>query len=319
MAYNRVTGITTMFDCNTPVYNELGQTITGAQDSATAMKLAGLDWDVATRPVQVCGGKKIPNTFANVREDTGDVLGLVTGRYKVVQNKDAFAFTDNLLGNGVRYETAGVIKDGKRVWMLARMEDHNDYKLAGDECIPYLLFSNNHDGKGSVSVALTLTRVWCQNTLNLALKNAVRTWTMRHSGDVNGKLEEARKTLELTGRYLANMEQTADELTQIAINPSVVEEMGRFLFPIKETAGGRVNGNAEANRTLLMNIYNSKEDVAPHKGSAWGAYLALTDMASHMREGRKTETSAENRFLSLFDGGRDLATVGADWLMQNIH
>lgn len=318
MAYNRVTGVSTMFDSNVPVYNEVGALISGAQDSATAMKLAGLDWEVNPRPIQVCGGRKVPGVLANVRSDTGDVLGLVTSRYKIVQNKDAFAFTDNLLGNGVRYETAGVIKDGKRVWMLAKMEDHNDYKLAGDECVPYLLFSNNHDGKGSVHVAVTVTRVWCQNTLNLALKNAVRSWTMCHSGDVNGKLEEARKTLELTGRYLANMEQTADELTQIAINPTVIEEMGRYLFPVKTDATKRSNENAEANQHLLMNVYNSKEDVAPHKGSAWGAYLALTDMASHMREGRKTETSQENRFLSLFDGNRDLATVGAEWLMQNV-
>lgn len=316
MAYNRVTGVTTLFDSNVPVYNELGVNIAEAADSETAMRLAGLDWTVEQKPIQVCGGRKIEGFYANVRSDTGDTLGLVTERYKAVQNAEAFAFTDELLGNGVRYETAGCLRDGKRVWMLARMESHNDYKLAGDDCIPYLLFSNNHDGKGSVRVCLTVTRVWCQNTLNLAIKNAQRTWTMRHVGDVKGKIEEARKTLQLTERYLGMMQQQAENMTTVTISPDFMREFSEKLFPIDEHATDRKNENAIAAQQLLQNIYKTKDDVQPYKGTAWGAYLALTDYASHARENRKTTTSQENRFVSLFDGERDIATVGSGLLYQ---
>ena len=71
-----------------------------------------------------------------------------------------------------------------------------------------------------------------------------------------------------------------------------------------------------AAQSLLKNIYERKDDVQKYKGTAWGAYLALTDYTSHAREGRKTETSQENRFLSLFDGDRDLATTGSQLLYQ---
>ncbi|MDE7246455.1 MAG: DUF945 domain-containing protein [Lachnospiraceae bacterium] len=37
------------------------------------------------------------------------------------QNEDAFKFTDDLLGEGVTYETAGALQGGRKAWMLARM------------------------------------------------------------------------------------------------------------------------------------------------------------------------------------------------------
>lgn len=49
----------------------------------------------------------IPGYQANVRSTDGRVLGVVSDRYKIVQNKEAFDFTNALLGEGVRYETAG--------------------------------------------------------------------------------------------------------------------------------------------------------------------------------------------------------------------
>jgi len=60
----------------------------------------------------------------------------VSDRYKVVQNKDAFAFTDALLGEGVKYETAGSLCDGKRIWLLAKLPER--YEIMGEQVEPYL-------------------------------------------------------------------------------------------------------------------------------------------------------------------------------------
>jgi len=75
---------------------------------------------------------------------------------------------DALLGEGVRFETAGSLHEGRKVWMLAKLP--NSYTLGGEEIAPYLVFSNSHDGNSSIRVAMTLIRVVCQNTLNLAFK-----------------------------------------------------------------------------------------------------------------------------------------------------
>lgn len=62
-------------------------------------------------------GITVPGFRANLRETDNQVLGVVSDRYKVVQNEEAFAFTDELLGEGVTYETAGSLQNGRRTWI----------------------------------------------------------------------------------------------------------------------------------------------------------------------------------------------------------
>ena len=88
-------------------WHGLGTRVEEAPTSTDALRMAGLDWSVVQRNIQVCGGAKIKNYKANVRDSDGTVLGVVSDRYKIVQNAEAFEFTDSLIGGEVRYETAG--------------------------------------------------------------------------------------------------------------------------------------------------------------------------------------------------------------------
>ena len=189
--------VESMFSVREVPWHGLGTIIQEAPDSEAALKLAGLDWSVKQVPV-LYEGQKTGHQF-NVRESDNRVLGVVGGRYKPVQNAEAFAFTDELVGGDVRYETAGSLADGKRVWMLAKMPDT---RVLDDIVEPYLCLTNGHDGFSSLKVCMTPVRVVCQNTLNMALKGAKRTWTVRHSGNINAKMEEAQQTLGLAQNYM---------------------------------------------------------------------------------------------------------------------
>ena len=107
-------------------------------------------------------GFSIPGFKANIRDLDNRVLGVVTDRYKVVQNEEAFSFTDSLLGEGVTYETAGSLQEGRRTWILAKLPQK--FIISGDEITPYLVFMNSHDGTGAIKAAMTPIRVVCQNT-----------------------------------------------------------------------------------------------------------------------------------------------------------
>ena len=315
MSYNAVTKVSSIFEADRqPIYNNLGVDISSAVDSATAIKLAGLDWNIIQSPVQVVDGNVIDGLYANIREDTGDVLGVVTQRYKVCQNTEAFSFVDNLLGNGVHYQTAGCLKDGKRVWMLAKMEDGNDYKLSGDECMPYLMFTGDNTGKGGIRVCCTVTRVWCQNSLNLALKNAQRCWNVTHSGNLQMKLEQARETLNLTSRYLGALKEEVDIQTQIVIDPRFMTNFAQMLFPYKDDDSNIIKSRAEENRANLVGIYENMSDIKKYRGTKYGAVLALSDFASHVAPARNTASFAENRMLSMFTGGQDIESKGMELL-----
>lgn len=158
--------VESMFYVRQAPWHGLGKQVEQALSSEEALKEAGLDWTVVQRPIQTNNQMEIPGYKANIRDTDNRVLGVVTDRYKIVQNHEAFAFTDELLGEGVRYETAGSIQNGKKVWLLARLPEN--YIISGESISPYLVFSNSHDGSGSIKVAMTPIRVVCQNTLNLA-------------------------------------------------------------------------------------------------------------------------------------------------------
>lgn len=219
-----------------PPWVHLGVEVGEAQTSAEALRLSGLDWEVISKDVLISNGEIINGYKANVRSSDNKVLGIVTDRYKIIQNKDAFAFTDMLLGEGVKYETAGSLSNGKRVWMLAKMDT---IKICGDDVTPYMVFTNSHDGTGAIKVAMTPIRVVCQNTLTMALKNATRTWSTKHCGDINSKLADARNTLNLANNYMNELKEQSDIMTQIVIpNPLFLEYLYK-IFPIDNNASER--------------------------------------------------------------------------------
>ena len=140
---------TMMFAGRERPWHGLGTMVEDAPDSREALIAAGLDWSVVQKPVFTQDGVPVQGYLANVRQEDGQILGVVTNRYKVVQNRDAFAFTDELLGEGVRYETAGSLMGGRKTWILAKLPAR--YIIQGEQIMPYLVFSNTHDAcQGSV-------------------------------------------------------------------------------------------------------------------------------------------------------------------------
>ena len=113
--------VETMFYTREKPWHGLGTRVEKAPCSEDALRLAGLDWQVVQEPIYTDTGEIIPGYKANVRDRDRRVLGVVTDRYKIIQNHEAFAFTDTLLGSGVRYETAGSLQEGKRVWIFHRI------------------------------------------------------------------------------------------------------------------------------------------------------------------------------------------------------
>ena len=154
--------VETMFSVRETPWHGLGTIVNDAPTSEDALRISELDWKVVQDDIFTDSDERITGYKANIRDTDRKILGVVSDRYKIVQNTDAFSFTDELLGQGVRYETAGSLQDGRRVWLLARMP--KEYIGGSDEICPYLVFSNSHDGTGAVKVAITPVRVVCNNS-----------------------------------------------------------------------------------------------------------------------------------------------------------
>lgn len=300
------------------LWHGLGEIIKDAPTSEDAIRIAGLDWDVIPKPIYDEFGRELPGYKVNIRSSDNMALGIVTDRYKVVQNREAFAFTDELLGQGVRYETAGSLASGKRVWMLARMD--NTW-LAEEEISPFMVFTNSHDGTGAIRVAMTPVRVCCENTLNLALKTADRHWSCVHKGDIMSKLEEARFTLASAERYMKALEEEFGELKLKKVTDKQVEDMTDKLLEIefnnlfnKALKTGKIVDFKERLRQQkyedklnrkkndIITIYHDKPDLVGTERSAFRFVNAVSDYATHTDDHKQTKNYQENLFMRTIDG-----------------
>ena len=106
--------VETMFYVREKPWHGLGTPVMEAPASADALVWAGLDWKVIQKEVRTEDGAWIAGYKANIRSTDGSVLGIVSDRYKVVQNEDAFRFTDELLGEGVTYPDAPAVYHRRR-------------------------------------------------------------------------------------------------------------------------------------------------------------------------------------------------------------
>lgn len=273
-------------------WHGLGTAVDHAMTSEEAIKIAGLDWTVESKPVFNESHIQIPGYVANTRSTDGSILGIVSERYKIVQNADAFRFTDSLIEGDVRYETAGSLKGGRSIFLLAHLPKTS---ILGDDIVPYLCFNSTHDGTGAIKVCMTPVRVVCNNTLNLALNGARRTWTCRHMGNIEDKLAEATETLGLANSYMASLAREADVLANTHISNDRIREIVNEMFPINTEDSDRHQATVKkAQQEFYVAYY--MPDIAKFQNTAYGLVNAMADMVAHSSPARNTATYAERNF-----------------------
>lgn len=293
--------VETMFSSNRQVpWHGMGTIVEDAPTSEDAIRLAGLDWKVEQKPIYLADGTEIQGSYANVRSSDNKPLGIVGGRYSIVQNTDAFTFTDELLGEGVRYETAGSLKDGKVIWLLAKLPEK--YEILGDKVDPYVVFTNTHDGSGAVRVAMTPVRVVCNNTLNMAMRSAKRVWTARHTGNIHSKLDDAMYTLELASQYMEATKETFEELHKVKMDDIKLYRTLNNLVPITDNMTDRQKLNVNAIRDDIMFRYKEAPDLRVLDKTGARFIQAVADTVDHMTPFRNTKNYKENHFKSMIEG-----------------
>ncbi len=282
-------------------WHGIGTVLEGVLTSDEAIKAAHLDWTVDQTPLYAGENRAnaVPGYAANVRSDTKEVLGIVSERYCVAQNKDVFAFADALIGNGrvpCTYETAGSLFNGRRVFMLVNMPKG---RIVGDEYQPYLCLSNAHDGSACLQIFLTGIRVVCNNTLSAALHTAKRKISIRHLSLMEQRKDEAIRTMGAASKYFHDLERFALELAGKKVHIGKVLDK---LFPVYSDMSKRQKNANAAVKDTIKRILKEKDDLQNVKGTAWGVYSAIADYRSNALPKRKTATFAENKMAMFLDG-----------------
>ena len=292
--------VESMFYVREAPWHGLGIRVESALNSEGALEMSGLNWNVIQRPIMTSSYDPIPGYKANIRDTDNRVLGVVTDRYRVVQNAEAFAFTDALLGEGVKYETAGSLQNGRKIWLLAKLPDK--YIIEGDQIEPYLVFSSSHDGSGSIKVAMTPIRVVCQNTLNIALASAKRVWSTVHVGDPAAKMEEVHNTLLLAEKYMGRLGMEFSRLSKIKLSDQKVMEYINLLLPMDDQPTETHRKNITRIREDMKLRYFDAPDLRHVGKNAYRFLNAVSDFATHAKPLRETASYRENLFAKTMEG-----------------
>lgn len=260
--------------------------VEGAPTAAEAIKLAQLDWNVDLRKVYTASSdgkskKLFPGKYGLVRDSDEKQFAVVGSQYHPLQNRDAFTFMDNLLDEGLEYETAGALRGGSIVFLTAKLPE--TIMVGGQDAHELFIFlRNGHNGMDSVRVGITPVRIVCQNTMNFALhgSNLKRSWAISHTSTMEGRLQEAREALDLTFRYVDVWKTEAERLIGTKLSD---KELNAFLVACTADLGEAAKDKAIAGCKRLLDgkdpsdIPQDVQTCKPYAGTAWGALNAVTE------------------------------------------
>jgi phage/plasmid-like protein (TIGR03299 family) len=301
-----------MFSVRVTPWHGLGAVLDRPPASvAEAIQASGLGWSVAKEPIAVDRGdtpsadwcvprcEEIPGYFATVRQDTREVLGIVGERYRIVQNHEAFAFVDQLLGSAIHFETAGSLHGGRRVWVLATLPEH--VEVGGDAVRPYVLLMNSHDGSTAVVAATTPIRVVCQNTLNWALADARQKFSIRHTEAVTQRVHEARRVLDLSIDYYEQFKRYGDKLASQRCTKRQLRAVLNQLYPsgAADSASSRTRRTRQQTKDCIAELFLRGDTQGNAPGSKWAAVNAIIEYGDWIRPLR----SNGQRFARALDDG----------------
>ena len=283
-----------------PYMNAFGTVdISRAKTVDDALQMAGLDWEVVQREIFDEKGNSLSPFIANVRETDDQLLGIVTKKYRVMQNNIAFDFVDNLVNDGFKFDRAGQFRDGRSIWVMGTLPET---QILGDDISNNVIFVNSHDGTSGVKVMMTPIRIVCSNMMNYALREADRTWASKHTKHVYHKLEEAKYTLGLANNYMTALNEEAERLAKIKMSEAQIEDTFDRLFPIDRNKDSeRKINNIELMKADFKRCYEAP-DLANFKGTAYGAVQAMSDYVSHRLPNRTTANYYENSWNRLING-----------------
>jgi len=264
------------------IFRKIGKDIGSFDRVEDALTEVGLNWNVRKIPVfaDIDGNtEQVKDAFLNVREDTGQQMGVVGNRYNVIQNAETFSVINPLLEDGkIKIENAGSFDEGRRVWLQAKIGDEIN-PVSGDPIEKYAIFYNSFDGSSGTGVAITPLRVWCQNMLRAAINKGDRKIALRHTLNYKKRLDEAYYIFNNVNNYFDLFEEEMKFLSNNTIDIKTANIFVDKFIPLPDTKQQGTIDSAKRNRETLRQLIESGKgmDIPGVRGTAYGLYNAAVE------------------------------------------
>lgn len=296
-----VDGKAEMFSGNNEVpWHKLGTVVQGLLTSAEAIEAAHLNWNVQACPITVNGQVQSLEDYQGIcRMDTGATLGVMKGRYEIIQNREAFDFMDSLAASGqIKYETAGALRGGKKIWLMAKYD--GELMIGSDKTEQWLLLVNSHDGSSCLLLQWVSVRVVCANTLSMALGNVRSQVKIRHTTNWTDKAAEAKRVLGLTGEYFKTLGDALLPLASKRVTPSQAVGFVKTLIP-SPADGSKPSTRTTNIRTQILDLFSGGN--GNHGNTRYDLLNGVSDYTDHAMtiradDNRKSEARFESALMA---------------------
>lgn len=280
-------------------WHGLGNQLTPRQPVEVWAKQAGMNWQIEETEVRFVSGSAgsnlgsihaFPEQKVLYRSDTKAPLSVVSARYNVVQPAEILEFYRDLTEvGGFELETAGVLKEGRKFWALAKTGQTGLLK-GKDKVDGYLLLATACDGTLATTAQFTSVRVVCNNTLQIALADGTGVVKVPHRSQFDAAAVKRQLGIAVSSwdSFMARTKALAER----KVTDSAAETFFRrvLTYPTANLAD-RVVVNERAIKAVgeLYAGSGKGADLPSAAGTAWGLVNSITEFVDHHRRARSDD------------------------------
>lgn len=270
------------------IWHKLGQELTPGSSIEEWQVQAGMDWIVKDSNVTfnamstegIPTVKTVTGKKCLYRSDTLASLSIVGEDFNVVQPAEVLEFFRDLTEkHGMVLSTAGCLFGGNRFWALAETGREAEVSK-GDSIKGHLMFVTSVDGTLSNTAKFVSTRVVCNNTLSVAMKEGGKVMVRKtHRGVWDPS--QAKLDLGLLDSSWDAFMLDLRRLSERKMNDSEVENFFKKTFydPKHDESSQPLGAKKRVN--TLMNLYTNGAGAEYSYGNAYGALNAITNLYTH--------------------------------------
>jgi phage/plasmid-like protein (TIGR03299 family) len=304
-------------------WHQLGNALPANQSLDIWAQKAGMDWTIEEAPVRFltdqAGSLGVIKSYDEqkvlYRSDTKAPLSVVSGRYQVVQPRAVLEFYRDLTEiSGFELETAGVLKEGKKFWALAKTGKQT--ALKGNDLVKgYILLATSCDGTMATTATPTTIRVVCNNTLSVALNGAAHAIKVPHNTSFDPLAVKKQLGIAVSSwdSFMYRMKTLSERKVKTH------EAMNYFLKVLCQSDAQVDPSQGLMNERALKKVQNLYEgqgqgaDLSSASGTAWGLLNAVTEYVDHEKRAKSQEYRLDSAW---FGQGATLKQRALDHALQ---
>lgn len=304
-------------------WHGLGNQLSPKQPLEVWAREAGMDWTIEAAEVRyVASGSgnlgsihAFPEQRVLYRSDTKEPLSVVSSRYQVVQPKDILEFYRDLTEvGGFELETAGVLKDGKKLWALARTGQSVALK-GKDQVNGYLLLATACDGTLATTAQFTSVRVVCHNTLAIALGDSSGAVKVPHRSQFDAQAVKRQLGIAISSwdGFMVRMKALAERKVSDTVAETFFRRVLTYPTGGQNTPLPTTNDSAIKAVQALYTGRGKGATLTSAAGTAWGLLNSVTEFVDHQRRARSDD---HRRDAAWFGAGATIKQKAFDEAMK---